>query len=551
MLEVGELPQEQIWKGLANFIMETPQTPVMRAAIWSAVSSEEQARDDKTSIPNQLARGHAVAITNSWQVITELVVDGYSRNITRIDRAIQQVGGYQVVNAIQKPCKPYGVLCDLIESKAIDVLIYFDMDRLGRKGPLGQTILQLCRDFGVKYYDITNPTPFDAQATEGAMYNSAFGGIRSQVYVERLMTNHRDGMIRRAQQGKLTGPVSWGYAATYATSIDGKRILQGIDVDPVLGPLIRNMFVDWYLGQGNGYHEIANRLNSMAIPSPTGLTWDKVKVRAVFARVWRYAGFSEINKRGKRPYTKAPGNWPAIITESEAEAIEKEIAYRRNARRSVSNTYLLSGVVWCGHCNQRMVMATTVRSRPTKRLQLSLRCNQAAHAKRHLDGTPMHAFISVARVLEAIKADFVDLQNEAVRSEIVASQQGQRNEALQSQIIAIDGRVRQLKDSQKKIDVDYYVNHRIDAERHELLSAEIEKQLSAATTQRKALEAEHKHQKAQDRFADTLADTAAHGLTMLASDNAKTANAWLRQRIKVYVELRQVVRIEYSGLPTE
>ena len=51
--------------------------------------------------------------------------------------------------------------------------------------------------------------------------------------------------------------------------------------------------------------------------------------------IWRYAGFSEMNRKStSREYVRAKGNWPAIITEQEAEMLLAEVARRRCPARS-------------------------------------------------------------------------------------------------------------------------------------------------------------------------------------------------------------------------
>jgi len=523
---------------------------MMRCAIWAAVSSKSQAADDKISIPNQLARGNEIATANNWQVTIQLVVDGYSRSITRVDRAIDNVGGYQIVNGVQSPCKPYGVLCDLIENKSIDILIFFDMDRLGRSSVLAQTILQLARDFGIKYFDVSNPTPFDTQDTEGAMYTGAFAGIRSAMYIKQLQIKHRDGMIARTLAGRWPGEIPWGWIGHWVDGVNGKRALQSVELDPLAAAHIRTILIDWYLNSGWGYAQIAENLNSLSILTPKGLQWETSNVQSILRKVWRYAGYAEINKRSSRPYTKAKGDWIIIITEAEAEMIVAERERRRYARRSVSNTYLLSGVVYCARCKRPMIMAVNRRNRPSARIQQSLRC-PIGNTGYHLDGAPKKAFISVNKVLVALHEEFLDLQNETTRADIVALSGAVQID--QGQLDALDARQKRLEASQSRVDRDYYLDERIDIARHRALSDDIARQLVDVGRQRDQLQRLVREQQSRVLLAESLADTAVTGPAILTDSDVKKSNAWLRQRLRIYVMDRQVIRIDYLsfGMSTE
>lgn len=177
--------------------------------------------------------------------------------------------------------------------------------------------------------------------------------------------------------------------------------------------------------------------------------------------------------------------------------------------------------------------------------QLAMRCDHATYARQHLDGTSMNAHASYKWIVRDIEAAFKDLQDEDARAEILARQQEQGIVNVAEQLAAIDGRIKQLKESQKKIDLDYYVNNKIDDNRHELLTVEIEKQLSVATQQRTALAEAQKHHEAQSHLAERLVEIANEGIDRLHSPNSKASNAWLRQYIKVYIRNRKVSHIEY------
>ena len=118
----------------------------MRAVIWRAVSSEEQAGDDKISLAYQEQLGREHAAKHGMRV-TEVITSDDSRSIVRIDKAIAN------------PRLGYGRLAELIEQRALDVLLFFDASRLGRNRGLVSTLQEMCYEAGVILYDMSAPPP--------------------------------------------------------------------------------------------------------------------------------------------------------------------------------------------------------------------------------------------------------------------------------------------------------------------------------------------------------------------------------------------------------
>lgn len=492
-----------------------------RTVIWAAVSTEEQAK--KISLEDQLRVGREHAAKHDLAIVAELIVPGESRSIVLFEDACRRIAAY-------------AQLRDLIATRAFDVLIYLDRSRLGRKASLSMAVVELCREADIFCYETESPPATLAiDDNHDDMLVGAIKSVGAQREIIKLQHRHKMGMIDRINKGKFPAAVPWGWCATYATSLDGKRLVQSVELDPVAASLIRQIFIDWYLAHGLGVMQIAERLNELGHKTPQGVQWHKQNVQAIFKKVYRYAGFSEVNVRGDRPYTRAKGNWPAIITEEEAQTILVEKERRRTARRSVSDTYLFSGAVWCAHCNRRMIMATNLRNRPSKRIQLSM-CCRGGHPK---------AFISVNKILKIVQSDFDDIQDETTRARLVAARSMHQTTDAQSQLDALDARLKRLDSSQSRIDQDYYIHERIDNNRHRSLSDAITQQRQDIAQQQAEFRKQLSQQQSTQRFADSLADTAQHGIAWLNSPDVKAANAWLRQRLKIYVADGKVIRVEY------
>lgn len=263
----------------------------MRFASWAAVSSLPQAQ--KISLEDQLAVNRTHAARHGGVVVAELVVPGESRNIVLFEDACRRIDAYAQLKT-------------LIDARSIDVLIYLDRSRLGRKASLSMSVVELCHEAGIVTYETDNP-PARLDATQTSHDEMLIGAIKSvgaQREIQKLQERHLMGMIARVKAGNLPARVPWGWTAVYDS--DGKQTIQ---IDQPAADAIRMMLLDWYLTQGLGTEAIAEKLTEAGIVPPNGGSrWYKSSINSVFRLLWRYAGYSEINKHSDRPYTRARGN---------------------------------------------------------------------------------------------------------------------------------------------------------------------------------------------------------------------------------------------------
>jgi DNA invertase Pin-like site-specific DNA recombinase len=109
----------------------------LRCIIWAAVSTPQQANDQKESIPAQIEQARQVITQKGWQEVAEpLVVPGQSRNINWLDQVMKEIPAMQQ-------------LIDLAEAKKIDLVIVRDYDRLASTESLRVQISTPLREQGV------------------------------------------------------------------------------------------------------------------------------------------------------------------------------------------------------------------------------------------------------------------------------------------------------------------------------------------------------------------------------------------------------------------
>jgi DNA invertase Pin-like site-specific DNA recombinase len=170
-------------------------TSPRRVLTWSAVSSKKQAKDDKFSIPDQIAMGRQIAADLDGDLVDELVVRGFSRDYRTLA---------EVVAATQdKEMDAFRRLHDHIQARDFDVFVCVDADRFGRKASLVLEIIDLItEELGadmITYID--NMTMND----ENSLTIGLLKAYKAQMDIKRMKENHRKGMNNRAAQHKLLG----------------------------------------------------------------------------------------------------------------------------------------------------------------------------------------------------------------------------------------------------------------------------------------------------------------------------------------------------------
>lgn len=500
--------------------MSNPSTTHLRFVSWAAVSSLPQTK--KVSLEDQLRTNREHIARYGGQLVAELVVPGKSRSIVLFEDACRRI-------------EAYARLRELIDARAFDVLIYLDRSRLGRKASLSMAIVELCHEAGIATYETENPPVAlnpHGEISHDEMLIGAIKSVGAQREVQKLQERHKMGMIDRIKKGKFPAAVPFGWRAIFDP--DGNST---IHIDKEAAKILRLIFIDLFLRRGMGLPAIAEWLNQMGYRTPQGVVWQKQNVQQFFKRIWRYAGYGEVNVRGNRPYVRSKGNWPPILTVEEVEAILAEKERRRNARRSVSSTYLFSLCVWCAECGRRMIMATNIRQRKSRRIQKSLRCNTKNHEHKH-------RFISENKVREAVRKAIEYLETEENRRQVLAEAGVSDAERTASEIAATQKRIEAVQNQLYKAD-DAYVAGHMDETRYQRQVERLTSQVRNLEQRIQTLQDKLEQIQHEEQRAARLEEIASVGLAMLDHEDERVANAWMKRHFRIWVKDRQVVRIDY------
>jgi DNA invertase Pin-like site-specific DNA recombinase len=315
----------------------------LRCVSWVAVSSKAQA--DKES-PDEQRRKNAEVITRlGGEMVAELYVPGQSRDIVEFQEAEREI-------------EAYGQLRAMLDSRAIDLLVFRDMSRLGRTAALGLQVAEMCHRAGVALYNRASPPSslnvHDQRQSDAGLVVQSIEGAFAQIEIRNLRRRHRLGMTGRVRSGKLPNNTPYGYRKTFRP--DGSAI---VEPDPDQALVVQEI-VEMFL-QGMSYRDISNVLNDRGIEAPGSATWHATTPRKILMRAWTYAGFSVITWGDTGEQVKAEGEHDAIITVTQAKQVLKEISDRWQGI-SRNGSQLFSRVVQCETCG-RYYTSQGVRTR--------------------------------------------------------------------------------------------------------------------------------------------------------------------------------------------
>ncbi|HXH21271.1 MAG TPA: recombinase family protein, partial [Dehalococcoidia bacterium] len=156
---------------------------------------------------------------------------------------------------------------------------------------------------------------------------------------EGMSARVRNAMRRKAVKGEVLGRPPYGYRV-------GAR--NRLELVPEESVVVRYIF-RLYLHEGIGIRLIARRLNEEGLRTRRNRPWSMVSIRDIL-RNRAYLGTYQ------RLGVRVPGTHPALVSPDDFRKVEERLNARRTnySPRNVQ-PFLLSGLVVCGHCGNRMI----------------------------------------------------------------------------------------------------------------------------------------------------------------------------------------------------
>lgn len=262
-----------------------------------------------------------------------------------------QVGDEYVDNDVSaysgKPRREYARMLDDLKSGARDAVIVYNLDRLHRRPVELEEFVALCESVGVR--DVATVTAdIDLGNDDGLFMARIFAAFAAKES-GRKSARIRRKMLQNAEQG-----LPHGSARPFGYENDK------ITLRPDETKVVREM-VDRYLA-GASIRSLTIWLNDAGIAPAVAKSWQTTAVRQILAS-GRIAGLREHHGE-----VIGPAAWPAIITPAERDRVLARMTTRSLTKTRAPRTYLLSGLLRCGRCGNRL-FSQARHNNPTNRVR--------------------------------------------------------------------------------------------------------------------------------------------------------------------------------------
>lgn len=252
-----------------------------------------------------------------------------------------------------------------VEQGLWESVLVMEIERLARGDSVDQGIVARTFRYSetkiitpIKTYDPNNE--FDEEFLE-------FGLFMSRREYKTIRRRLSAGVQASRREGKFTGSVPpYGYRRQKLTGEKGYTLIP----DPDTAPIVQQIYA-WFL-QGVLMFQIAQRLNAMGIPRPTGGKWYPRTVTNILLNP-HYAGFTTNSRRPCKTIVEngAPrktrprnteniiyfeGRHEALISRADWQAAQERLKIHHNppVPRGKNQTNAFCGLLFCSLCGTRM-----------------------------------------------------------------------------------------------------------------------------------------------------------------------------------------------------
>ena len=516
-----------------------------RVVAWIAVSSEKQAEgsspeDQRADIRHFVEYTMPTMYSATGEIVRELELAD-TRSIIELSDAAKIYP------------ESYGVLESMIKAEppAFDILACRTTDRLGRKRARIATIEELCEN-RITIVGVAEglPSTLDCSDVLGSSHARAARGADAREEVKRIMERRDRGTRtnRIAKKKLFPGNPPYGYSYSYdeATS-DNRRPAPKIKLDPVIKATLRHIFIDLYMGRGLGVPKIVQSLNKGIYPAPGSASeWTPSAVRVILARLDRYAGWIEWNKKPKvnaerrarqagadaanvlnrKIYTRVRGDYETVFTDDEVEAIKSEMASRVTV--IIRKRRLLTGVCICTLCNSKMSYTIATRTQKSGRIvrEVDLRCSRIGC------GVSCREDKIIEKISEAIL--FIESLADPT---ILLSATNEQTPHTENQIAALEIERSRIGKERERL-ITMFKRDVLSDEEFSKHMADTVSRLARVDTAIEQAKTDMAKEKVKQSNADRVLDIKARGRLLFDSwpEQPEVVNRWLLANFRVYIQ---------------
>ncbi|MGK2965404.1 MAG: recombinase family protein [Tepidiformaceae bacterium] len=149
----------------------------------------------------------------------------------------------------------------------------------------------------------------------------------------------RSAMRRKAVKGEVLGRPPYGYR------VGPRRRLELVPEEAVV---VRYIF-RLYLQEGMGIRKIAGQLNEENIPTRRGGRWSMVTIRDLLRNRSYLGTYTRFG-------VKVPGSHPPLVSPEDFRRVQERLQSRNAVvRERTVEPFLLSGLVFCGRCGNKLI----------------------------------------------------------------------------------------------------------------------------------------------------------------------------------------------------
>jgi DNA invertase Pin-like site-specific DNA recombinase len=287
---------------------------VVAAAVYARISADHDGT--ALGVKRQVADCRRVAEELGWAVAEEYIDNDLSAFSGK------RRPGYE------------RMLADIADG-ARDAVLVYHADRLTRRPIELEQFLEVITAAGVRHVRFVAGAPVDVANGDGLMVLRLLAAVAANESASKSRRVRRK-MVEVAESGRPHGGSQrpFGYGDDLVT------------VRPDEAEIIR-VVVARYLA-GEGLNSLAAWLDAEGVPTVNGKPWRTTTLRTIL-RSGRIAGLREHQGR-----VVGPAVWPAIITEADRARILARMSERAATNKRTPRRYLLSGLLRCGRCDNRL-----------------------------------------------------------------------------------------------------------------------------------------------------------------------------------------------------
>lgn len=298
-----------------------------KAIIYARVSTEEQAGENHFSIEAQINETREFAAKHGWEVVGEYIDEGISG--TRRDRPQLQA------------------VLDLVQQRAIDILLVHELSRLSRTVYDTLDIFELLGKNGIGFASVRDPD-FDFADPSKRLFLTIIAAI-NEYYIVLLRQHTSKAKRERARQGLYNASITpYGYQ-----HVEGPRN------PPIMleeeATAIRMAFEQYATGHFSDI-EIAEMINQHGHKTRSGRRFSKDTVSGILTNPF-YAGKVMYRNGEKGDIEIFDGQHDPLIPDNLWEVCQTWRESRRTLSRAIQKNYrvyLLSNLAVCDVCGRKL-----------------------------------------------------------------------------------------------------------------------------------------------------------------------------------------------------